>query len=984
MKSHNLYEIDELKSGHHVALMYRSEDEHRSAIIPFLRKGLELGERVLYIIDSHTPETIIDYMRNDGVAIEQYLASGQFNIINSDDAYMSNGSFNPHRVIDTLWDERGRAITKGFPSLRITSEMSWVTRNPEHYEQFVTYEAELNRFFPSRPGYGNCLAICQYHLDRFPAEMMLKILATHPLVITGKKLCDNQHYLPPDDFFSPQNAARTLHQQLTCLYEQRTEQARLQKSEEQYRSVYDNSPYGLLSYDLNGKLLSVNRTCLEIFGVNDIAIIEGFNLLENFKLTNKVLEKSGDGQTVRFETTIDFSRMNFLNLVDSRKSGTMYLDVMVTEISPGMRGFTGGFLVCIQDITRRKKNEQVLKKSEDRFRSVIEVASDAIISCDDTGKIISWNNGAEIMFSYTADEMTGEPVGRLIGKEYRKTVESSIKRLVATGKAREGGENSIECSCIGKSRLEFPGEITLSRWKAGSGDFCTIIIRDISERKKTEAELRLKESAISASINPIALLDLQSNVTWVNKSFIDTWGYNDSAEIIGRPATSFWQAPSTATRIIAASPGKGWVGELQAKKRDGSAFPVQLSSTIISDPNNRPGHVIAFFVDLSSVTGPRAAAPDEVQAARASGLEVQLKEKARQTSCLSALAEIVKKGGEPSSVWPAIAEKVVEMVRYPENAGACVRIGTGEYRTGRFGSYPWTIAGSIYYDGRETGRIEVSYNKRLPDRDNGPFSHAECQALSIAASIASGFQTGGHTPPTMPESSEDAARDETAKRIDAMLSMTREIKTGLTPILSSSDLLVSQLEKEPWKEMALSINRGSIRLNQKLDTMLDVARIEAGTLPMEYIQISLTDLIAEIAQTMTPVLSGYRQKLVTDVPGKLPEIYGDRKRLRQVILSFLETAAKITPERKTITISVRKRNRHLEIEVRDPSPGLTDEQVGLLEQSEPATVGNEPLSGLGFGLALSRKLIELHHGAMWIRNVPGKGNTFGFSLPFNK
>jgi hypothetical protein len=65
-----------------------------------------------------------------------------------------------------------------------------------------------------------------------------------------------------------------------------------------------------------------------------------------FKLTNKAMEKSERRQTIHFETTIDFSRMNFLNLVDSRKSGTMYLDVMVTEIGPGMKGFTGGgFLV---------------------------------------------------------------------------------------------------------------------------------------------------------------------------------------------------------------------------------------------------------------------------------------------------------------------------------------------------------------------------------------------------------------------------------------------------------------------------------------------------------------------------------------------------------------------------------------------------------------------------------------------------------------
>ncbi len=972
MKKYQLNDIADLQPGHHVALMYRSEDEHRSAVIPYLRKGLELGEKVLYIIDSHTPETIIDYLKDDGIPIDQYLASGQFNIINSDDAYVRNGAFNPHRVIDTLWDERGRAIQRGFPSLRITSEMSWVTRTPENFEQFVVYEAELNRFFPSRPGYGNCLAICQYHLDRFPAEILLKILATHPLVITGKRLCDNQHYLTPDDFFNPDSAAKTLNQQLTCLHQQRAEEARLLKSEEQLRSLFENSPLGLQFYDQNGKLQSVNRACLEIFGVNDIAIIEGFNLLQNLKLTNKVMEKSGDGLTVRFETTIDFSRMNFLNLVDSRKSGTVYLDITVTEISPGMKGFPGGFLVCIQDITRRKKNEQFLKKSEDRFRSVIEVASDAIISCDDSGKIISWNNGAEIMFGYTSDEMVGEPVMRLLSDDHRKSFEAGLKRLITTGRASDNNENSFECSCIGKTRLEFPGEITLSRWKAGSGDFCTVIIRDITERRRTEAELRLKESAISASINPIALLDLQSNVTWVNRSFMDTWGYETETEVVGRPATSFWQSPTRASRVIATIPGKGWIGELQAKRRNGSVFPVQLSSTIISDQNHRPGRVVACFVDLSPVGNTAQPVVDSTLTARASALEAGYKEQARQASCLASISEIVSKGGDPADVWPTIAEKVTGIVRYPEHAGACVRIGSEEYRTGRFGNYPWTIAGTVFDGGTEAGRVEISYNKRLPDRENGPFSHAECQALVIAASIASGFLSDTRRR-AVTDSGSPSDSEEAQKRINAVLSMTREIKTRLTPILSSSDLLADELDTEPWKEMAQSISRGAVRLDEKLNAMLDTARIESGDLPMEYAPVSVPDMISETVQMVQPVLAGYRQRLLSEVQDKLPEIYADRKRVCQVIMSFLEIAARITPENQTIMLSARKRHRHLEIEVRDPSPGLTNEQVRLLDQSGPSPVGSESLSGLGLTLALSKKLVELHHGTMWIRNVPGKG-----------
>jgi signal transduction histidine kinase len=128
--------------------------------------------------------------------------------------------------------------------------------------------------------------------------------------------------------------------------------------------------------------------------------------------------------------------------------------------------------------------------------------------------------------------------------------------------------------------------------------------------------------------------------------------------------------------------------------------------------------------------------------------------------------------------------------------------------------------------------------------------------------------------------------------------MTREIKTRLTPILPPSDLLADELDTEHGRSWPCPINRGTIRLDEKLNAMLDIARIEAGALPMEYSLIALPEIVAEAVKVINPVLSGYRQKLVTDIPPKLPKVQGDRKRLRQVILNFLEAAAKITPERK--------------------------------------------------------------------------------------
>jgi len=168
--TYTLYKITDLEPGQHLCWMYRTEEEHRAVITPYLRQGLERGEKVLYIVDTHTAETILEYLQDDGLEVEPYLTSGQLNIVSTDDAYIRDGSFDPHRVIDILWSERGRALAAGYPALRITSEMSWVLRGPAGSERLIEYESRLNKFFPTKKGFGNCLAICQYDQRRFQPD----------------------------------------------------------------------------------------------------------------------------------------------------------------------------------------------------------------------------------------------------------------------------------------------------------------------------------------------------------------------------------------------------------------------------------------------------------------------------------------------------------------------------------------------------------------------------------------------------------------------------------------------------------------------------------------------------------------------------------------------------------------------------------------------------------------------------------------------
>lgn len=179
--------------GDHLSFIYKTEEEHRAVLTPFLRQGLERGEKVLYIVDSHTADTILSYLRDDELDVEAYLASGQLVILSSDDVYMHQGIFDPDRLIALFEEETDRALAEGYPALRITGEMTWALRGLPGCERLIEYEARLNKFFPG----SQCLAICQYNRRRFSPEVLLKVLGTHPISIIGTDIYNNIYYTLP-------------------------------------------------------------------------------------------------------------------------------------------------------------------------------------------------------------------------------------------------------------------------------------------------------------------------------------------------------------------------------------------------------------------------------------------------------------------------------------------------------------------------------------------------------------------------------------------------------------------------------------------------------------------------------------------------------------------------------------------------------------------------------------------------------------------
>ncbi len=219
------YGIGDLSPGEHLCCLYQSEDEHCAAVTMFMRRGLEQNHKVLYIVDTHTAETILDYLRATHLDVQALLERGQLIILSQDQAYTRDGLFDPQRMIALLRQETDQALAQGYDALRVTGEMTWALRGAAGSERLIEYERLLNEFLPG----SRCLALCQYDRRRFSADVLLDVLRTHPIAVVGDQIYDNFYYTPPRDLLGGDPEQAQLEHWLRSLSEYRTAQDMLNR-----------------------------------------------------------------------------------------------------------------------------------------------------------------------------------------------------------------------------------------------------------------------------------------------------------------------------------------------------------------------------------------------------------------------------------------------------------------------------------------------------------------------------------------------------------------------------------------------------------------------------------------------------------------------------------------------------------------------------------------------------------------------------------
>jgi PAS domain S-box-containing protein len=222
----------------HLCLIYERPQEQFSAILPFMKIGLERGEKCLYIGDTNTIATVGNAMRTQGIDVDAAIRQGRLTITKNDEIYPLRGDFDADRMIGKMTEAAKAARTAGLSALRWVGEMTWVAGIDPRPERLIEYEAKLNDFLRDN----DALAICQYNRKLFPPEVILDVLRTHPTVVYGDLISNNPYYVPPHDFLQPHQAEREVQRLLNNIQTYAAAEQVLKASEQQSRALIDAIP----------------------------------------------------------------------------------------------------------------------------------------------------------------------------------------------------------------------------------------------------------------------------------------------------------------------------------------------------------------------------------------------------------------------------------------------------------------------------------------------------------------------------------------------------------------------------------------------------------------------------------------------------------------------------------------------------------------------------------------------------------------------
>ncbi|MFO0417622.1 MAG: sensor histidine kinase [Pseudomonadota bacterium] len=220
-----------------------------------------------------------------------------------------------------------------------------------------------------------------------------------------------------------------------------------------------------------------------------------------------------------------------------------------------------------------------------------------------------------------------------------------------------------------------------------------------------------------------------------------------------------------------------------------------------------------------------------------------------------------------------------------------------------------------------------------------------------------------------------------------LATLAHELRNPLAPIRTGLGILRAAPGERPATQILEMMDRQVSHLVRLIDDLLDISRITCGKFEIRKKKVSLQSLVSDAIETSKPLIDAGKHTLAVAMPNELIILDVDPTRIAQVISNLLNNAAKYTPTAGTIALIAKRQDNTIQIEVKDDGVGLSPDMLtkifDMFSQIESSIAHTQ--GGLGIGLTLARRLIEMHNGAIKATSPGlGKGSSFIVTLPYDQ
>jgi PAS domain S-box-containing protein len=276
-----------------------------------------------------------------------------------------------------------------------------------------------------------------------------------------------------------------------------------------------------------------------------------------------------------------------------RKDGTSFPADIYASLVRSTDGTPRYIIIIARDLSEQRRLEASLREREARLSTILAVSHDGFLMVDPDKRVLDVNDAYCRMVGYDRQELLNMTVNQLEVVESPEAIRARTARIMERGNdlflanhRRKDGSIVVLESCM-NHHPSAPGIVFG-------------FLRDITERATQERELRIRDLAIHASLNGMAMISLEKRLTYVNPSFLQIWGFDSPSEVLGRSTTEFWKRPEDCEAVMAAVVAQGsWTGTLSGRSRGGDIFPVELRVALVKDSDGTPLCSMATFIDIT-------------------------------------------------------------------------------------------------------------------------------------------------------------------------------------------------------------------------------------------------------------------------------------------------------------------------------------------------------------------------------------------------